>query len=98
MVLKNQCACAETDLVRRRSESLVSTRRNFCEKVVNGLKGLPTEIRCPMDDSMFVKFTLGEDRYLRTLRDIPEEGLDGWRGVSCVEPVAWVRDRPQLRI
>lgn len=95
---RNEDACADRDVVSRRNERFSACRQDFSEKVTRGLERLRTEILCPVGKSIYVNCTLGELNCLQALQEIPEERLNTWSGVACVDPALWVWDRSQFRI
>lgn len=95
---RNQFACYDGDLVRRRGEKLSDVHAEFCEKVVRGAEQMHTEMLCPLGESMFIHRTRGEVHYLECLRAIPTELLNSWRGASTIDLAARVWSLAQWRI
>lgn len=87
---RHQCACLDTDLIRRRSMGFPTAYSDFFEKVLRDLECLPKKTMCTLAESMFVHLTAGETHFIDALHGIPTENIDTWRGTSCVDPSAWV--------
>lgn len=95
---QNQFCCRDADLVIGHNRTLAGTRAKFACKVMDGFNQISTWI-APAEEigtGMFLFHTYTEREYLKNLKSIPAETIEGWRGRTGVDGASSCWQKPLL--